>query len=871
MHRCRHYLGMGVECVKWRQVDDILPRPRLDQLLDRAAASPVVIARAPRGSGKRTAVRGWLSRRDPSAGKWSWIECRGNTDSLDELLALTYAKAENPESHLVVLVGFSRRYDEELLQAVQRTALQHPGRRIVIVTRDYLEVERHRTLLPVGVSVVPPHEFRFTADETAQYLEGTALADFAEQLANGLCGTPQLVRMAKLRAETMQGPRTSDVAARRSWPVSPLGTSASTPLELDAEAKDFLASVHRAVERDMKLMLEGEGLEPGQLDFLAVISVPTTLPAPLLALLATGHVERWLADLEGRGLVYRSSRNPDEEYCLHPVLRRVLKRVYLEPEPERLAALHRLSAGYEMTQGSSFRALRHALEAPDFQLASDVLRMHADEYLEGELGTRGSVLLDDLPLTVLARYPLLAICLAVAYSSTGKFKLKTLELLALAAAGARTVGRKAPPSDRLIMITVESVALRLSGIGEASVRSARSGIALYREMSPGQRDGIGPFEGPLLIQLALCLHAGGVDEEALIVAEMGVAADQRHNRDGSDHYAETVQAYFYALNGDIRRASVILAECLPEHWSNPAANHYFATPHRAAAFLCAMEEHRFDDAARWMELLRIEQHNNEFWPSIRLAEALLAVIRGEPTASLVRMQGYLLREREQPVVQRFGRQMLITASCLLNLAVGDASQAFKAATKLSDETSRLSFQARVRLAQGDAAEVLRLCTAMGVPVQPRGRFEQAVLVLAATLQQNNLKAVGGALRMVAALSEEYGLGLALNLLPAPDLERVLTVAREMRIELKIDPNAVSNIPGGLGRAVLSSRELAVLGELVSTGSAAEIAERQFVSVNTVKSQLRSIYRKLGVSDRASALDVARVQGLVLSRDAETID
>lgn len=125
--------------------------------------------------------------------------------------------------------------------------------------------------------------------------------------------------------------------------------------------------------------------------------------------------------------------------------------------------------------------------------------------------------------------------------------------------------------------------------------------------------------------------------------------------------------------------------------------------------------------------------------------------------------------------------------------------------------------------------------------------------------------------MVAALSEEYGLGLALNLLPAPDLERVLTVAREMRIELKIDPNAVSNIPGGLGRAVLSSRELAVLGELVSTGSAAEIAERQFVSVNTVKSQLRSIYRKLGVSDRASALDVARVQGLVLSRDAETID
>jgi LuxR family maltose regulon positive regulatory protein len=857
--------------MKWGNVDDTLPRPRLDRLLDLAVASSVVIARAPRGSGKRTAIRSWLSRRDPLAMNWSLIECGDGTESLDDVLARTYGMAKDPESHLVVLVGFSRWQYEELLPSAQRNTQEHPHRRLVIVTCDYLEMERHRTLLSIGISVIPPHEFRFTAEETAQYLKGTVLAEFSRQLANDLCGTPALVRMAKLRAETMQGPRASDVTDRPWKPVSRLGPPSAVHLDLEPQAKTFLASVHAAVERDVKLMLEGEDLEPGQLEFLALISVPTTVPAPLVPLLASRHTDRWLADLEGRGLVYRSSRNPDDEYCLHPVLRRVLKRVYLEPDPDRLADLHRISSRYEMTQGSPFRALRHALEAPDYQLASEVLRMHADEYLDGDLGTRGSALLDDLPLTILARFPLLAICLAVAYSSTGKFKLKTLELLALAAAGARTVGRKAPPSDRLIMITVESVALRLSGIGEASVRSARSGISLYREMSPGQRDGIGPFEGPLLTQLALCLHAGGVDDEALIVAELGVSADQRHDRGEKDHYAETVQAYFYALNGDIGKASAILAESMPAHWSNPETNHYFATPHRAAAFLCAMEEQRFDDAARWVELLRIGQQNNEFWPFIRLAEALLAVIRGETTASLVRMQGYLVREREQPVVQRIGRQMLLTASCLLNLAVADASQAFKAATKSPEETSRFLLQAGVRLAQGDAAEVLRLCTALGVCVQPRERFEQAVLVLAARLQQNNRAAVGGALRLVAALSEEYGLGLALNLLPAPDVERILSVAREMRIKLRIDPNTVSNIPGGLGRAVLSARELAVLGELISTGSAAEIAERQFVSVNTVKSQLRSIYRKLGVSDRASALDAARVQGLVPSRDNETID
>lgn len=71
--------------------------------------------------------------------------------------------------------------------------------------------------------------------------------------------------------------------------------------------------------------------------------------------------------------------------------------------------------------------------------------------------------------------------------------------------------------------------------------------------------------------------------------------------------------------------------------------------------------------------------------------------------------------------------------------------------------------------------------------------------------------------------------------------------------------------------VLSERELAVLTELVSTGSFAEIAERQFVSINTVKSQLRSVYRKLGVSERAAAIDVARIQGLIVSPEQQDRD
>lgn len=56
---------------------------------------------------------------------------------------------------------------------------------------------------------------------------------------------------------------------------------------------------------------------------------------------------------------------------------------------------------------------------------------------------------------------------------------------------------------------------------------------------------------------------------------------------------------------------------------------------------------------------------------------------------------------------------------------------------------------------------------------------------------------------------------------------------------------------------LTPREREVLDALLSGGSIGTIAESQFVSLNTVKTQLRSLYRKLGVNSRRDAVAVAR--------------
>ena len=52
---------------------------------------------------------------------------------------------------------------------------------------------------------------------------------------------------------------------------------------------------------------------------------------------------------------------------------------------------------------------------------------------------------------------------------------------------------------------------------------------------------------------------------------------------------------------------------------------------------------------------------------------------------------------------------------------------------------------------------------------------------------------------------------------------------------------------------LTDRELAVLQLLPSMMSNEEIATELFVSVNTVKVHLKSLYRKLGVSSRREAV------------------
>lgn len=113
-----------------------------------------------------------------------------------------------------------------------------------------------------------------------------------------------------------------------------------------------------------------------------------------------------------------------------------------------------------------------------------------------------------------------------------------------------------------------------------------------------------------------------------------------------------------------------------------------------------------------------------------------------------------------------------------------------------------------------------------------------------------------ALRMVLELAPEVADVLAVGAGRFGELEPFALVLREHALEAPVPPTEP------LLDVALSARELSLLRELPSLLTVAEIADARAVSRNTVKTQLRSLFQKLGVGSRRDAVAAARRLGLL---------
>ncbi len=182
---------------------------------------------------------------------------------------------------------------------------------------------------------------------------------------------------------------------------------------------------------------------------------------------------------------------------------------------------------------------------------------------------------------------------------------------------------------------------------------------------------------------------------------------------------------------------------------------------------------------------------------------------------------------------------------------------------------------RLRLAEGKYQGALRLLDGMAERAMSDGRIRTALeiqlLTALAYFGQGEREPAIGILRDLLPRTHTMGLRrfyleegtFAAELLraTAPTLTdpTVRAYAQALLQAFVIAHHETAATP------LLSVQEQRVL-ELLATGqSYQEIAQAQIVSVNTIKTQLRHIYRKLGATSRRDAIEIARRLGLILSR------
>ena len=220
----------------------------------------------------------------------------------------------------------------------------------------------------------------------------------------------------------------------------------------------------------------------------------------------------------------------------------------------------------------------------------------------------------------------------------------------------------------------------------------------------------------------------------------------------------------------------------------------------------------------------------------------------------------LLSGRKSPLSARADEQ-----EALLRLSLGDVRSAVALAGGLAG-TRRQLLLARVALAAGDHCAATDHLKALSLAdLTPRAAMMRQILLAGAAIQGADPTAAitmtgvleaarrGGFLNTVVTTAPQVTGYLVEHATPGgpdPFLQQLIAAALEVRATQQehSPPHAMPVEP-------MTAAELRVL-KLLPTSTYPEIGKALYISHNTVKTHLRSVYQKLGVSSRSEAIERA---------------
>lgn len=270
----------------------------------------------------------------------------------------------------------------------------------------------------------------------------------------------------------------------------------------------------------------------------------------------------------------------------------------------------------------------------------------------------------------------------------------------------------------------------------------------------------------------------------------------------------------------------------------------------------------------------------EMWPFIAAAAARRELTFGDPVVMLAEFDRV---ERAQTLIGRTGTGggaiMLARTRADGQIAVGDAGRAVDVletaantlfGAKVDEVPELLLPLARAQLYGGQSKKAARLAlrAVNSTSTWHGDQLEAYFIVAEAQLREGSHREAAATFAQAHALATRRQNWRAYLTIPAASLSTLLAAIGSVLPDAAQASIAAATpfYPESESIAELSGRESIVLGALADGGSTATIAASLSVSPNTVKSQIASIYAKLGVRDREAALVVAERRGLIQRQD-----
>ena len=586
-----------------------------------------------------------------------------------------------------------------------------------------------------------------------------------------------------------------------------------------------------------------------------------------------GH--RRLAELARGGALLTPLDRRGEWYRFHSLFAELLRAEMRSEHPEQSRELHRRAAWWLAEHGDHARGLLHAVEGEAWDLAARLAgERWSDLAIQGETAALRP-LVDRMPPDWANDDPELALALASVVLERGDHAAAARHLR-LAEAGAAAV----PPERRtrfaVSLASLQLYVARLRGdLDEALETGARAGARRARStlvsVPPDLR-------AMALVNLGIAELWANVGDAAEHHLERARGAAAEAGRPWLELFAIAHLAANASLTSDFvaagRRAREAIALARHHGWER--------TWPAGAAYLALANEQflgdRVDAAAETLDRAQ------DALATCR--ERPLRVVLGDAARGRARDQGPAGHRARGARRRRRAARRLAAAGGRRGAHPGAsrrccAPSSATATTRGGCSTRGRSLPAAVGLAQlrlgaGDPDGALRRARVMGrrrwtaSARRPRCRAGCCARWRTTRSPQHDEAAV--ALEEALERIEPAGLRrlpLAFGRTAAPLLRRQLrhgtshrALAGELLATLEGTDGRERQQRATLVLEPLSPREAAVLRYLPTMMSNQEIASELFVSVNTVKTHLKAIYRKLDVPDRREAVRRARTLELL---------